>query len=226
MKFPRLILILAVLCLSVSGLKAQTAQGDILTEAQYHALRTSEYVGCSDAKFTMRLSVFSKESSNQAWRRYSQTISEFINPNRSRIRVTMWYRGFEDPRSDVIKIGEKIYSKNPDGHWRKDVYRVVKGMDNENSKDEGVVEYRNLGNEIIGGKRLLVVQKSSKREILKDNSKFQITDVQKDWVDVGKRRTVKSESILDSPSGQPYRFMRFVTVYDYETPIKIEAPIK
>ena len=200
------------------------AQGNVITEAQYHLLRSNEYTGRADAAFTMRLSVFSKETNEQAWKRYSETISEFINPDRSRIRVTMWYRGFEDQRTNVIRIGEKIYIKHPDGHWRTDVYRLVKGMDDKDSKDEGVVEYRNLGYEIIEGKRLLMVQKSTRREFIKDGLKFQITSVQKDWIDDGKRRTVKTEFIFDSPIEQPYRFMRSVTEYDYDTKISIERP--
>ncbi len=200
------------------------AQGSVITEEQYHSLRFNEYVGRSDAAFTIRLSVTSKETSNQIWKRYSETISEFIKPDRSRIRVIMWYRGFEDPRSDVIRIDEKVYSLHPDGHWRTDVYRLVKGMDNKDAKEDGVVEYRNLGYEVIEGKRLLVVQKSSKREVLKDGSKVQVASVQKDWIDDGKRRTVKTEFIIDSSIDQPYRFLRSVTEYDYDTLIKIEAP--
>jgi len=174
--------------------------------------------------YTMRGSVFFKESPDQDWKPYSETIGEYILPDRHRIRVTMLYRGFEDPRSDVIRIGGKLYIKRPDGEWRVDVLRQGPNI-NENP-DEGTVEYRDLGYEPIGGKKVLKVQKTTQKTSEKDGVKVERNTVELDWIDVENRRVLKEERITDSTVGQPYRYLRTLTIYDYVSKVTIEAPVK
>jgi hypothetical protein len=196
------------------------AQSRVITKTEYDSLRWNEHIAQPNAVVTLRTLAYFKETADGVWKPYSVTIWERIKPDRERQRVTMWYRGFEEPRTDFIRIGDKAYSKHPDGKWYEQPYRVGTAVPSPPAK---FAEYRHLGYEMLAGRKVTIIQKTTQKKSEKDGVKVTGKIVLTDWIDETNRRTIKSESVDDS-AGQSYAYMRLVWEYDYESKVSIEPP--
>ncbi len=207
------------------GVGVARSQERSISEAEYNAANAKAYAVLQNAKFRETRKVDTRDSADLPWKPYSFTVDEHIKPDRSRTQITILDRGQTEPQTDLIRIGETVYIKRPDGNWVEDRYRVAEAGTNNPYAPRTINEYKHLGYDSNVSSEATLFQKISRSEGVIENKTVKSVSVERLWVDKN-GGILKRENESSSEAIKSLRFMRSTSIYEFDPNIKIEAPIK
>lgn len=128
-------------------------------------------------------------------------------------------------KKEVIRTGDKIYTREGDGEWTTTTPQVVSKADGTTKRLDTQIEYKSVGSEKVGDQNTNIYAKTEKSKFINatSNQEGVSSTTTKYWY-AEDGRLVKRETKREIRNGRMLSKFSSIIVFELDPNIKIEAP--